>query len=283
MPDENPIPTESAKPDPKPDLKPDPKILGQSVALAIVIATVIVVIIAVWMHDYRPWTDDATLRANFIGVAPHVSGHIVDLRIQDNQFVNEGDVLFVVDPRPYEDALASAKAGLSLTRKEVATLKDALKVAEASILRAEAQELAAEATVERAQAEYKDADDHVKRLEPLLVKEFATADQLESARTRRVVADAAVALGFHISFSGIVTFKNAGALKDVARQVPLERLLVETDSPYLAPVPHRGKINRPALVLHVAEEVARLRGISLGDLAAATTGNFFRIFKEGQS
>jgi TatD DNase family protein len=70
------------------------------------------------------------------------------------------------------------------------------------------------------------------------------------------VAQAAVELGFHISLSGIVTFRNAGALRDVAREVPLDRLLVETDSPYLAPVPHRGKTNRPALVRHVAEEVA---------------------------
>ena len=96
----------------------------------------------------------------------------------------------------------------------------------------------------------------------------------------QAVADAAIALGFHISFSGIVTFKNAGALKDVARLVPLERLLVETDSPYLAPVPHRGKTNQPALVRHVAEEVARLRGTPLSELAAATTDNFFGLFKE---
>jgi TatD DNase family protein len=93
------------------------------------------------------------------------------------------------------------------------------------------------------------------------------------------VAEAAVSLGFHISFSGIVTFKNAGALKEVARKVPLDRLLVETDSPYLAPVPHRGKTNRPALVRYVAEEVARLRGIALEDLARATTENFVRLFK----
>jgi len=75
------------------------------------------------------------------------------------------------------------------------------------------------------------------------------------------VARAAIELGFHISFSGIVTFKNAQAVKDVARQVPLERMLVETDSPYLAPVPHRGKVNQPAFVRHVAEEIARLRAI----------------------
>ncbi len=97
------------------------------------------------------------------------------------------------------------------------------------------------------------------------------------------VAEAALAQGFHISFSGIVTFKNAGSLKDVARGVPLERLLIETDSPYLAPVPHRGKTNRPGLVRHVAEEVARLRNIPLEVLAGATTRNFFRLFVPGGS
>ena len=92
-------------------------------------------------------------------------------------------------------------------------------------------------------------------------------------------AQAALSLGFHISFSGIVTFKNAGTLKDVARQVPLERLLVETDSPYLAPVPHRGKTNRPAWVKHVAEHIAFLRGVSVESIAEATSGNFFRLFR----
>jgi TatD DNase family protein len=96
-------------------------------------------------------------------------------------------------------------------------------------------------------------------------------------------AQAAVALGFHISFSGIVTFKNATALKEVAREVPLDRLLVETDSPYLAPVPHRGKPNQPAWVRHVAEEVARLRGVSLEAIAEATTLNFFRLFAAAKS
>jgi TatD DNase family protein len=92
------------------------------------------------------------------------------------------------------------------------------------------------------------------------------------------VAEAAMAMGFHISFSGIVTFKNAVPLKDVARRVPLDRMLVETDSPYLAPVPHRGKSNQPAFVKHVAEEVARLKGLPVEDVAAATTKNFFDLF-----
>jgi TatD DNase family protein len=92
------------------------------------------------------------------------------------------------------------------------------------------------------------------------------------------VAEAALELGFHISFSGIVTFKNALAIKDVARRVPLERMLIETDSPYLAPVPFRGKLNQPAYVRHVAEEIARLRGITVEAVAAATSANFFQLF-----
>jgi len=97
------------------------------------------------------------------------------------------------------------------------------------------------------------------------------------------VAAAAIDLGFHISFSGIVTFKNAVPLKEVARRVPMERMLVETDSPYLAPVPHRGKTNEPAFVRHVAEEVARLRGIPFAEVARATTENFFRLFRHARS
>ena len=93
------------------------------------------------------------------------------------------------------------------------------------------------------------------------------------------VAQSAMDLGFYISFSGIVTFKNALGLKYVARRVPLERMLIETDAPYLAPVPFRGKTNEPGLVKYVAEEIARLRDIPLDQVASATTSNFFRLFK----
>jgi len=92
------------------------------------------------------------------------------------------------------------------------------------------------------------------------------------------VAEAALDLGFYISFSGIVTFKNATALKEVARKVPLERMLIETDSPYLAPVPHRGKTNQPGFVIHVAEEIAKLRDVPFDQVAAMTTNNFLRLF-----
>jgi TatD DNase family protein len=93
------------------------------------------------------------------------------------------------------------------------------------------------------------------------------------------VAEAALAMGFYISFSGIVSFKSAKDLKEVARRVPLERMLIETDAPYLAPMPHRGKRNEPAYVRHVAEEIAGLRGISLEQVGAATSRNFFDLFK----
>ncbi|HXN16373.1 MAG TPA: TatD family hydrolase, partial [Usitatibacter sp.] len=96
------------------------------------------------------------------------------------------------------------------------------------------------------------------------------------------VAQAAMALGFYISFSGIVTFKNAQALKEVAKSVPLERMLIETDSPYLAPVPHRGKSNEPAFVKHVAEEIARLRNIAFEEVAQHTSDNFFRLFRDAR-
>lgn len=93
------------------------------------------------------------------------------------------------------------------------------------------------------------------------------------------VALQAIELGFYISFSGIVTFKNALTIKEVAKQIPLDKMLVETDSPYLAPMPYRGKTNQPSYVKHVAEEVARLRGISLEEVSQATTNNFFHLFR----
>lgn len=93
------------------------------------------------------------------------------------------------------------------------------------------------------------------------------------------IAEEALDLGFHLSFSGIVTFKNAAIVKEVAQKCPLDRLLVETDSPYLAPAPYRGKQNEPAYVKYVAEEIARLRGTSLDAITQATTDNFFKLFK----
>jgi len=93
------------------------------------------------------------------------------------------------------------------------------------------------------------------------------------------VAKAAMDMGFYISFSGIVTFKNAKELKEVARAVPLERMLIETDAPYLAPMPHRGRTNEPGFVRHVAEEIARIKEVSVAEVGTVTSRNFFDLFK----
>ena len=93
------------------------------------------------------------------------------------------------------------------------------------------------------------------------------------------VAQQAMDMGFYISFSGIVTFKKALALKEVAKRIPLDRMLIETDSPYLAPSPYRGKTNEPAWVKHVAEEIAGLRSVSVDEIGHATSINYFNLFK----
>jgi TatD DNase family protein len=92
------------------------------------------------------------------------------------------------------------------------------------------------------------------------------------------MAKAALDLGFYISISGIMTFRNAGELREVVRKLPLDRLLIETDAPYLAPVPHRGKTNQPAYVTDVAAAMAEVKAVSLQQLAQQTTTNFYQLF-----
>jgi TatD DNase family protein len=95
------------------------------------------------------------------------------------------------------------------------------------------------------------------------------------------MAKAALDIGFYISFSGIVSFANAADLRDVAQKVPMDRLLIETDSPWLAPVPYRGKTNQPAYVVDVARVIAELRGMEIEAVGAQTTENFRRLFGVG--
>jgi TatD DNase family protein len=90
----------------------------------------------------------------------------------------------------------------------------------------------------------------------------------------------AIELDFFISFSGILTFKNAQDLKETAKRLPLERMLIETDSPYLTPVPYRGKANDPSKVIHIAEEISRLKDIPIETVAKVTTENFFNLFEK---
>ena len=201
------------------ELPSDPgarRIIGRLLGAGILGATAIAVVVTLLQGDKNPQTDDATVRANFIGIAPEVSGRIAELRVRDNQKVQEGDLLFLIEQRPYEIALERARATLALTRKEVDSLKNGAAsatagvsraeaqlnasaaevtsremdpvVADAEIVRLEAQRVAADASLRSAEEEFRTADDHVKRLEPLLAKQFVTADSVEEARTRRTSA-----------------------------------------------------------------------------------------------
>jgi TatD DNase family protein len=126
----------------------------------------------------------------------------------------------------------------------------------------------------------RDADDDTIRVLEEEMAKGAFAGLIHCFTGTQRLADASLKLGLYISVSGIATFKKSDALRDVIRTVPLERLLVETDAPYLAPVPHRGKTNEPAFVVHTAKLVAELKGVSEEELARATTDNFFRLFSK---
>ncbi len=113
------------------------------------------------------------------------------------------------------------------------------------------------------------AEEHARGPFPGLIHCFSTSREL---------AEKALELGFYISLSGILTFKRAEALRDTVRGLPVDRLLVETDAPYLAPVPRRGKRNEPAFVVHTADELARIKGMEADEMARRTSENFFRLF-----
>jgi TatD DNase family protein len=129
----------------------------------------------------------------------------------------------------------------------------------------------------------RDADDDTAAMLHEAVRAMRVTGVLHCFTSSQKLADAALELGFYISISGIVTFKNAEALRQTVRTIPLDRLLVETDSPYLAPVPVRGKPCEPAYVAHTAAKVAALKEVGVADLARATTANFFALFRRAKA
>ena len=151
---------------------------GHLISAAIVIATIVVGLYVARLYYMYPRTDDAYVRANSVGIAPHVSGPITELPIVDNQYVKQGDLLFVVDPRPYQSALDAATAKLQLTELNIKALDDAIRTAKSDQVRLEAD------------AAY--ATQYLKRIEPLLAKHFVTANDVFNARSRVSAAEAAV-------------------------------------------------------------------------------------------
>src|SRR6266540_3364391 len=161
------------------------RVAGRLIGGLIVAGAVVAVAVTLLQWSTRPQTDDATVRANFVGIAPQVSGHIVELSVHDNQQVSQGDPLFVIDQRPYEIALERARATLALTRSEVDGLRNGAATAAAGVSKAQAQLGASAAEVVRLETQLRNADDHFRRLEPLLTPQFVTVDRVEEARTQR--------------------------------------------------------------------------------------------------
>lgn len=125
----------------------------------------------------------------------------------------------------------------------------------------------------------RDADEETAAI---LTEEKAAAGVIHCFSTGRHLAEAALSLGFYVSLAGILTFRNAGSLRDIVRDIPLDRLLIETDAPYLAPVPMRGKPNEPAFIVHTAAKLAEIKGITVEELGRATSANFFRLFTKAR-
>lgn len=196
------------------------RLLGRVLGALIVIGAVAASVVVWRLTLVYPRTDDAAVRANIVGIAPHVSGPIVELPVVDNQAVKQGDPLFVIDARPYQARLERARAELGLTEKEVeaqqraiaaagseiarraASLKAAAAevaqreteppAADAEIARLEAERNAAEANVARLEADLAYTEDYLRRVEPLLARQFVTADRVSEARTKRNASAAAV-------------------------------------------------------------------------------------------
>jgi membrane fusion protein, multidrug efflux system len=154
-------------------------LIGRLTGLAIIVGSIWLTAHISREHYRQPRTNDANVRANIVGIAPNVSGQITELNVVDNQEVNEGDILFVIDPRPYEIELERAKANLLLTQTQISATSNAVA--------------AAQMNVQRLEAESAYATDHVQRLEPLLDKKFITPDNLQSARVTAHSADASLA------------------------------------------------------------------------------------------
>jgi multidrug efflux system membrane fusion protein len=169
------------------------KLWGRLIGLSIVLGAVLTGSL-VWRINYQhPRTNDAMVRANIVGIAPEVSGRIVALRVEDNQFVKQGELLYVIDPRPFQARLDKARAELLLTEKEVDARRAASGSAELSIDRLEHQRVAASAEVSRIEAEDTYLHNYLQRLEPLAEKQYVSQDQLKLARSRYASSRAALA------------------------------------------------------------------------------------------
>jgi len=174
-------------------INPEQRILlGRSLGILIVLGAVVTGSLVRHISYRNPRTNDAMVRANIVGIAPEVSGRIVDLPVEDNQFVKQGDLLYVIDPRPYQAKLDEAKANLMIAEKEVDSRRASSGSAEIAIERLQHQRAAASAEVSRIKAEDEYLHNYLERLEPLAEKQYVTVDQLKQARAKYAASRAAL-------------------------------------------------------------------------------------------
>jgi multidrug efflux system membrane fusion protein len=173
--------------------------IERRLTFGIVFLATVLGMLVLWRASHHPRTDDAEVFANFIGIAPQVDGPIIELKVRDNQLVKKGDLLFVIDPRPYQYVLENAISAQATLegqivdeQRRIAALESAVSVAQSDIHSAQAEVANAERGVLRARAEWRYANNNLHRLEPLLQKQFVTADQVDRARSLEVVQDEAL-------------------------------------------------------------------------------------------
>src|SRR5882762_6123395 len=166
------------------------KVLSRRISIGFAVAAVVLGLVALDRTNHHPRTDDAEVFANFIGIAPQVQGPVVRLNVRDNQFVKKGEVLYEIDERPYQYALETAvseqaalEGQIGDEQRKIAALVSAVSVSQANIRSAEAEVTNSAQGVNRARAEWTYANNNLHRLEPLLAKQFVTADQVDRART----------------------------------------------------------------------------------------------------
>src|SRR5258705_647370 len=248
-------------------------VLGRALGVSIVVVGVLAGLYAYRLTFVRPRTDDAAVRANIVGIAPQVSGPIVDLRLADNQFVKQGALLFAIDCRPYEARRDRARADLALALKEVdaqrrtiastnsetARRESSLAAAAAAVGRAEEERAAAEAAVAKLQAEAAYAADYLGRVERLVDRQFVTTDRVAEARSRRDASAAAVQQAQRQLRAAEAAIKQGVATRQAAaRSVEQSRYDVSRAQDLLAQI---GDVNAR---IQAAEASERAAGLDVG-------------------
>jgi multidrug efflux system membrane fusion protein len=279
--------------------------VGRAIGVLIVVSAIVSSLYAYRLNFVNPRTDDAAVRANVVGIAPQVSGPIVELRVVDNQRVRQGDLLFAIDCRPYEARLARAQADLVLARKEVEAQRRAIAaatseiarreaslagagaevtrreaqspLAEAEIARAEEERAAAQAAVARLEAEAAYAEDYLQRVQPLLARRFVTVDSVAAARSRRDASAAAVQEANRRVRAADAAIREAQQRKRAADAAVAQGVAARRDATHAVEQSRHELSRAEDLLAQVGTLNARIEGAEATERAAALDVGYCRV------